>query len=121
MSGIGVHFALTNSAKFGDLAYQKSLPSNQSIEGDWYHNGTAIKALWSQIGPQKIIIYDAVFSQLLAVLPPFAKATGLPGPVDGFYLRLNAWERQVGSSEGGAQQLSSPNRRKRVNVMGAGF
>ena len=75
--------------KHGLYEYQKTLPSSQSIEGDWYYNRAAIKAFWNQIGPMVVVDYDAVRDQPGGVLPPFAEAIGLPGLFDGVELRLN--------------------------------
>lgn len=74
----------------GHLDYQMSLPSNQSIEGEWYYKIDEVKAFWSQIGDLHVIDYDKACKKYGGVLDPFSKAICLSGVFDGLDLRLNA-------------------------------
>jgi hypothetical protein len=69
--------------------FQKSLPDDQSADGDWYYHHAAIVAFWQNIGPTCVLDYDEACARDGSVLPAMAQALGRPGLFADLALHLN--------------------------------
>ena len=67
----------------------KALPEEASTDGEWYYDRDALLAFWRNIGPLRVIDYDAALSAQGSILPQFADAIEQPGLLDDLDLRLN--------------------------------